>query len=115
MSSDSVGDFSGYQLSKTYLHLAIGHLTRLAFGRTSSTRNASDFITLIQKVRKIKTLSVVLTDHYGSLTSKEFSDFITSKNIKLLRTPLDCPQSIELAERLNQNIVTQIKGTFYIH
>lgn len=111
MSLDTIGGFGGKRSTKRYLHLLVDHFTRYAFISTSSTQTSSDFIKLIQQVQTENNVKItlLLTDQHGGLTSNEFQNFITSQNIGMIFTAVDCPFSNGLNERLNQTLVNRIR------
>lgn len=111
MSFDTVGGFGGRRSTKRYLHLLIDHFTRYAFISTSSSQTSADFIKLIERVQTENNtkIELLLTDQHGGLTSNEFQNFITSQNIGMIFTSVDCPFSNGLNERLNQTVVNRIR------
>lgn len=109
MSIDTIGGFGGQRSTKRYLHLLVDHFTRFAFILTSKTQNAADFIKLVKKVLETENIEILLADQYPGLNSKEFKDFLTDNDVKLIFTAVDTPFSNGLNERLNQTLVNKMR------
>ncbi|GBP14531.1 Transposon Tf2-6 polyprotein [Eumeta japonica] len=109
MSIDIIGGFGGQRSTKRYLHLLVDHFTRFAFILTSKTQNAADFIKLVKKVLETENIEILLADQYPGLNSKEFKEFLTDNDVKLIFTAVDTPFSNGLNERLNQTLVNKMR------
>lgn len=109
VSIDTIGGFGGSRSTKKYLHLLVDHFTRYAYIITSKTQNANDFIKLTEKVLKDNDISIILSDQYPGINSKEFKNYLENKNITLVFTAADAPFSNGLNERLNQTLVNKIR------
>lgn len=90
VSLDTIGGLSGYNSKKKYLHLAIDHFTRYAWGVCSKGQSAIDFINLIKTIQKFETPKLILADKYTGIRSK-------------------CAQSNGMIERLNQTLMTRMR------
>lgn len=109
MSIDTIGGFGGQRSTKRYLHLLVDHFTRFAFILTSKTQNAADFIKLVKKVLETENIEILLADQYPGLNSREFKEFLTDNDVKLIFTAVDTPFSNGLNERLNQTLVNKMR------
>jgi hypothetical protein len=69
-----------YNSSKQYIHLAIDHFTRYIWTISSKTQTSKDF----------------------SIKSKEFINFLSKQDVKVMFATTNCPQS-------NQTIVTSLR------
>lgn len=109
MSIDSVGGFKGNRSSKRYLHILADHFSRYAFISTSKVQCARDFIKLIDLVANEHQIKIILADQYSGINSKEVKDYMKKRNITLIFTAVDCPESNGLNERLNQTLINRIR------
>ena len=109
MSIDTIGGFGGARSTKRYLHLLVDHFTRYAFIVTSKTQSACDFIKLVKNVLETDEIGVILTDQYPGINSREFKEFLSRNNVKLIFTAVNTPFSNALNERLNQTLVNKIR------
>ena len=55
----------------------------------------------------------MLTDQYAGINSKEFKQYLKSRNIKLVFTAIDCTFSKGLNERSNQTLVNWLRCKIY--
>lgn len=109
MSFDTVGGFGGCRSEKKYLHILVDHFTRKAYVSTSKFQTTKEAIKLIDKVSKENQIGLLLADRYSALESNELKDYLEEKNIKLVYTSIDNPESNGLNERLNQTLVNRIR------
>ena len=109
MSLDTVGGFGGRRSTKRYLHILVDHFTRYAYVLPSTGQTSADLIRLLRIALREHPIETLLTDQYGGLTSKEFTNFVKSENIQHLFTAVDHPESNGLNERLNQSLVNRIR------
>ena len=109
VSLDTIGGLSGYNSKKKYLHLAIDHFTRYAWGVCSKGQSAIDFINLIKTIQKFETPKLILADRYTGIRSKEFIHFLEKEKINYIFTTTDCAQSNGMIERLNQTLMTRMR------
>lgn len=109
MSLDTVGGFGGRRSTKRYLHLLVDHFSRFAFVITSQNQNAAEFIRLVDSVQKVNKIGILLTDQYGGLNSREFTDYLQGCNVDHYYTAVDSPSSNGANERLGQTLVNRIR------
>lgn len=109
MSIDTVGGFSGGRSTHKFFHLLVDHFSRYAWLRTSTGQEATDYIKLMDPIIKDNQIKTVLVDQYGAFTSKKFKTYLKNRNIQLVYTTVDNPQSNGLNERLNQTLVNRIR------
>lgn len=109
MSLDTIGGMGGQRSTKRYLHLLEDHFTRFAYILCSKNQNAPEFIKLINNIPKEEKIETILSDQYPGIKSKEFKDYLNSRDIKLIFTAVDAPFSNGLNERLNQTLVNKIR------
>ena len=70
---------------------------------------AEDLIKLFNIVTNTNKIETLLADQYSSLNAKKFKDYIKNKNINLIFTAVENPQSNGMIERLNQTITNRIR------
>lgn len=110
VSLDTIGGLGNKNCKKNYMHLLVDHFTRFAYCLPSATQNSKDFINIVSHVqRDNNSIEILLTDQYGGLLSKEFADYLESKNITHIFTATDAPFSNGLNERLNQTLINRIR------
>lgn len=109
MALDTIGGLGGKRSKKKYLHLLVDHFSRYAFILTSSGQSAKDFEKLVSRVDRENHIGLLLTDQYGGLCSKEFSEFLKGMRTAHMVTAVDHAASNGLNERLNQTIVNRIR------
>lgn len=109
MSLDTIGGFGGQRSTKRYLHLLEDHFTRFAYILCSKNQNASEFIKLIKKVPAEEAIETILADQYPGINSREFKDYLKTRNTDLIFTAVDAPFSNGLNERLNQTLVNRLR------
>lgn len=108
MSIDTVGGFAGNRSAHRYLHLLVGHFSRMAFQSTSKGQCAEDFIKLIDSVAKKHDVKLILANQYTGLSSKKLKQILKEK-IMLVFIAIDYPESNGLVERLGQTMVNRIR------
>lgn len=109
MSIDTIGGFGGQRSTKKYLHLLVDHFTRYAFISTSKNQSATDFIKLVNEVLETEKIGTILADQYPGINSREFKEFLTENDIRLIFTATNAPFSNGLNERLNQTLTNKIR------
>lgn len=110
MSIDTVGGFSGNISAKRYLHILADHFSSYTFISTSKDQSAKEFIKLIDSVANKHQIKIILADQYSGINSKEVKDYnMQTRNIILIFTAVDCPESNGLNERLNQTLINKIR------
>lgn len=109
MSMDTIGGFGNNRSTKKYMHLLVDHFTRYAWILTSRGQTAEDFIKLIDPIAEENKIKTVLVDRFGAFKSRRFKDYMKRKEIEVLFTSVDNPQSNGLNERLNQTLVNRIR------
>lgn len=109
MSIDTVGGFSGNRSSKRYMHILVDHFSRRAFISTTTGQAAKDFIHLIDQAVGNEEVKIILADQYSAINSIELKEYLERKNILLVFTAVDHPESNGLNERLNQTLVNRIR------
>lgn len=109
MSIDTVGGFAGNRSTKRYMHILIDHFSRRVFIATSKGQIAKDFIDLIEKAVGNQQIKMILADQYPAINSKEFKEYLRRKNIHLIFTAVNNPESNGLNERVNQTLVNRIR------
>ena len=68
-----------------------------------------NFVNLIKPVANKKDIELVMVDQYTGINSSEFKSFLKKRNIKMIFTAVNSPQSTGLNEGLNQNLVNRIR------
>nr|XP_046919045.1 uncharacterized protein LOC124499206 [Dermatophagoides farinae] len=106
---DRVGGMGNYGSSKKYLHIAIDSFTRFDWIVTSKTQTGKDFVNLINKVITLRKPKLVVADQYTGIKSTEFRQFLENKDIKLMFTPKNHPESNGMVERVNQTLCARIR------
>lgn len=109
MSIDTVGGFSGNKSPKRYMHLLVDHFSRKAFILTSKGQTTKNFIDLIHHATHRKQVNIILADQYPALNSRDFKEYLKKRNIQLIFTSVNHPESNGLNERLNQTLVNRIR------
>jgi len=109
MSLDTVGGFSGKNSSKKFLHILVDHFSRRAFASASKYQRARDFISLIDKSIGNEDVKIILADQYPAINSSLLRKYLEKRNIHLVFTAVDNPESNGLNERLNQTLVNRIR------
>ena len=109
MSIDTVGGFGGNRSTKKYMHILVDHFSRRAFISTTKSQAAKHLIDLIDRVAARNEIGMILADQYAALNSTDFKDYLKRKNIALIFTAVDHPESNGLNERLNQTLVNRIR------
>lgn len=105
---DTKSGFRGLGSAKDNLHLAIDAFTRFAWGVSSKTKLAVDFIHLIQKVMTLQKPHLIFADNYPSIRGKAFRDFLAKHDIKIMFTAPNHPSSNGMVERLNQTLIVRV-------
>ena len=109
MSIDTVGGFAGNRSPKRYMHILIDHFTRKVFIETSQGQTSKDFINLVEKAVGNENVKIILADQYPAINSKELKEYLKRKNILLVFTAVNSPESNGLNERVNQTLVNRIR------
>ena len=109
MSIDTVGGFAGNRSTKRYMHILIDHFSRKVFIKTSTGQMSKDFIDLIEKATANQHVEMILADQYPAINSKELKQYLKGRNILLIFTAVNNPESNGLNERVNQTLVNRIR------
>lgn len=68
---------------------------------------------LVKKVENNGKIKILLTDQYSGINSKDFKQYINTKDIRLIFTAVDCAFSNGMNEKTNQILVNRIRCKIY--
>ncbi|UYV72365.1 hypothetical protein LAZ67_9002785 [Cordylochernes scorpioides] len=109
VSLDTIARFAKYGITKTYLHVAVDHLTRYAWMVASRSTSIHTYQQVIKKVLQDGTPKRLLADRAPAFTSPKFKRFLLNRNIHPLLTTSNNPQSNGLCERLNATLTGKLR------
>lgn len=109
MSLDTIGGFGRAGSENKYVHVLIDHFTKYIWARCSTNQTSAEFIKLISPVANIVKIDTIMVDQYSGINSNKFKSYLKEKEIKLIFTGVNSPQSNGTIERAGQTIVNRIR------